>query len=261
MSDQRVGSEPFSLIRAPVVYLPPLKGEPYIEVLRRWHAALSPATYFEIGLNRGESLALANGKVIGIDPNLADLSNVFPGKTACHLFQMTSDRFFRDHDPRAILGAEVDMAFLDGLHLFEFLLRDFINIEASCRPNSIVALHDCLPVDIHIASRRDDPTHRKEHSTQPGWWAGDVWKIVPVLRKYRPDIKILTLDASPTGLVFLTNLDPSSRLLRSEYFNICDEFSHIELVEYGLDRLFEEADIRSTSEFSSFHDIARFFWL
>lgn len=35
MSDQHVGSEAFSLIRAPVAYLPPLKGESYIKVLRR----------------------------------------------------------------------------------------------------------------------------------------------------------------------------------------------------------------------------------
>ena len=39
------------------------------------------------------------------------------------------------------------------MHLYEFALRDFMNIEAHCRPESLVVLHDCLPVDSYMARR------------------------------------------------------------------------------------------------------------
>ena len=121
---------------AAVASLADLQGELYTDVLKRLHMTLLPRTYFEIGSYSGDSLAPARGKVIAVDPNFAALTNVFAGKLACHLFQMTSDAFFKDNDPRLILGDEIDLAFLDGMHLYEYLLRDFSNVERFCRPNS-----------------------------------------------------------------------------------------------------------------------------
>ena len=57
-----------------------------------------------------------------------------------------------------------------------------------------------------------------------GAWTGDIWKVVPIIEKYRPDIGILLVDCAPTGLVLLTNLDPSSAVLRQNYIRIVKEF-------------------------------------
>jgi len=71
------------------------------------------------------------------------------------LYQMPSDAFFAHYSPTALVGTPIEMAFLDGLHRCEYLLRDFINTERHCKPNSIVALHDCLPVEAAITGRME----------------------------------------------------------------------------------------------------------
>jgi len=32
------------------------------------------------------------------------------------------------------------------------------------------------------------------------FWTGDVWKIVPALIKFRPDLRVFTIACPPTGL-------------------------------------------------------------
>ena len=36
----------------------------------------------------------------------------------------------------------MDLAFIDGLHLFEFSLRDFMNVEKLAHPGSVVVFDD-----------------------------------------------------------------------------------------------------------------------
>ena len=62
-------------------------------------------------------------------------------------------------------------------------------------------------------------------------------ETVPILKKYRPALRIFLLDCPLTGLVAVTNLDPQSDVLREEYYAILDEFSQVELSSYGLDQL------------------------
>ena len=45
-------------------------------------------------------------------------------------------------------------------------------------------LHDCLPYD--------EPTQRRERSTM--FWTGDVWRVVVLLRRHRPDVQVEVLD-------------------------------------------------------------------
>jgi len=107
-------------------------------------------------------------------------------------------------------------------------------------------MHDCIPTDAFIAERVDDPAR---HPAHPHWWAGDVWKILPVLRKYRPDLKLLAVDAAPTGLVLVSNLDPTSTVLMDNYPAIVDEWLNIELANYGLERFMREAQPIATAKF------------
>ena len=140
-------------------------------------------------------------------------------------FQMTSDDFFAKYDPKVLLGGTIDFAFLDGLHWFEFLLRDFINVEKHARRNSLVLMHDCIPTDTYIARREVHDRGLAAYSPHLGWWAGDVWKTAAILLKYRPDLCIYGCKASPTGLLVITNLDPTSTALRDNYSKLVDEYS------------------------------------
>ena len=224
----------------------------YLEVLGRLHQFLRPKTYLEIGTLSGRSLELARCATIAIDPILAFDRNVIAGKPACFLFQMTSDEFFSQYQPRALLGQRIDMAFLDGMHLAEFILRDFIQVERCAKRNSLIMLHDCIPGDVHMTSR----VH------QPGTaWTGDVWKFLPVLMQYRPEVRIHALDAPPTGLTICTNLNPESNVLEAMYSDILEEMSSMTLTDSGLWDLRERVGVAGTESTRTFEAISQRYWL
>ncbi len=228
------------------------KGSDAHEVLRYLHNYLRPKSYIEIGTWRGESLALASCASIAIDPKFDISTNVIGVKPLCALYQMDSDDFFASHDPTRILGRRIDLAFLDGLHLFESLLRDFINTEKFSNRNSVIALHDCLPPD-------PDWAHRSKPPGEP--WTGDVWKVPLILKKYRPDLKIHLLNSFPTGLILITNLDRKASLLSKQYFNIVEEFSDLDLLEFGKNELQSSFRIMDTSAIDSPAKMSQLFWL
>ena len=70
------------------------------------------------------------------------------------IFAQTSDAFFASHDLGSELGGvPVDLAFIDGMHHFEYALRDFTNLERFCTRVSVILIHDCYPFDRETAER------------------------------------------------------------------------------------------------------------
>jgi hypothetical protein len=184
-----------------------LSGEYYLDVLRRIHELLRPRTYVEIGVEKGATLRLAlpETKAIGIDPQ-PQMDAALPAHI--RVFRETSDEFFARHDlVRELGGAQVELAFIDGMHHFEFALRDFIHLERYCMPGAAILLHDCYPLDAATSAR--------ERRTL--FWSGDVWRAAVALRETRPDLAIHTLASPPTGLLVVRNLDPGSTLLEERY--------------------------------------------
>ena len=239
---------------------PDLTGEHYRNVLQRFHRAFKPSNYLEIGVLDGVTLDFATCASIAIDPKFRIEKLSLNTKPSCAFYTMTSDAFFEAHSPSAIFGKPIDMAFLDGMHWFEFLLRDFINVERHCKQNSIVFLHDCLPTDEHVARRDADDGAKKERSSHPAWWAGDVWKVADILARYRPDLKMLAFDAGPTGLVAITSLNPSSTILSAGYFNLIEEYKNKTLVEYG-DEYHQHLNVVTTQRSTSLIALSSLFWL
>lgn len=192
-----------------------MPGDDYYAWLQHFHQWLKPADYVEIGIGHGRSLALAGPgtKVIGIDPFQGyweKLDFVCPHGPAT-LFPLTSDDFFRQYDLRVVMKQETfDLAFIDGMHLFEQALKDFINLEKYARKDSVILIHDCLPIAPIVAER--------ERCTS--FWTGDVWRIIPCLKAFRPDLKVMTIPAKPSGLGVVTNLDPTSTALSDNYDDI-----------------------------------------
>jgi hypothetical protein len=212
------------------------EGAGYLKLLRRLHALQRPRTYLEIGTAAGKTLAIARCPSIAIDPRFRLDRDVLQGKpggkAACHLFEMTSDAFFAAQKPTALFGGPVDLAFIDGMHRFEFALRDFMNIEPHCRPDSLIVLHDCLPVDEHMARRDPRDRSRAADAQYPNAWAGDTWKALWILQRYRPDLRIFAFDAPPSGLVVVTCLDPASTLLKQRYEEVVGAASAIDLASF-----------------------------
>jgi Methyltransferase domain len=181
-----------------------LPGPPYYKVLRWIHEALRPANYVEIGIRKGFSLAMAlpGTPRIGIDPAPA-LAKELPDTRT---YVLTSDEFFARHDLGELVSGPVELAFIDGLHLFEQVLRDFINLERYAASDSVILLHDCLPFD--------DRTSSREQTTE--FYSGDVWKAALALMRVRPDLEMATVRTAPTGLTMVRGLDPESRVLQRD---------------------------------------------
>ncbi|MFJ4921901.1 class I SAM-dependent methyltransferase [Streptomyces sp. NPDC088725] len=200
--------------------------------LRQLHRLYKPRTYLEIGVNDGRSLALSRVPSVAIDPAFKVVTDI---SCDVHLVKATSDDFFARKDPlihlrngrnpfRALarrdpanlLGGapKLELSFIDGLHLFEFALRDFMNVEKHSRWSSVIVLDDMLPRDVDEAAR----------SRHTRFWAGDVYKVATVLRRYRPDLLVVDVDTAPTGVVAVFGANPESTVLKNAYDRIIDEF-------------------------------------
>jgi predicted O-methyltransferase YrrM len=216
--------------------IPAMGGLSYLNFLKMIHLAGKPDWYLEVGTNTGTSLQLANCASIAIDPAFRLTSDVLGTKPALHLFQQTSDAAFANPALKA-LNAKIDVAFLDGLHHFEFLLRDLVNTEAMMSEGGIIFLHDIAPTTLELAER-----------AYPGdgiAWAGDVWKLLPILRQYRPDLDVQVLDCTPTGLAMITGVWGQNDALIRHQDEIVAAWMNRDLAEYGIKRFYAENPLAS----------------
>ena len=209
----------------------------YVRFLTLLHRRLVVDWYMEVGCRNGRAFAPARSKTIAVDPFFQIEQNVVNAKEELHIFQRTSDDFFASQFLERN-DIRLSLSFLDGMHLAEYLLRDIINTERNARADGVIMLHDCAPFNL-VMTRRD------QSAGPPGAWTGDVWKLIPILKEYRPDLKVEVLGCKPTGLVVISNLDPDNRALSDAYDGIVAEWAPKSLAEYGADRFrdqFEFAD-------------------
>lgn len=167
------------------------------------HKLLQPRGYLEIGVQHGGSLALAECPALGIDP--APL--VIPGTAGpqAHIVVAGSDHYFAYVN--TLMPEHVDLVFIDGLHLAEQALRDFMNVERRSHEGTVIVFDDVLPYAPEIATRTE----------VAGAWTGDVWKMISVLRHHRQDLRMLLVDSPPTGALVVFGINPNSRVLNAHY--------------------------------------------
>jgi hypothetical protein len=172
------------------------------------HRHLRPAFYTEIGVEYGASLKLAACPALGIDP-APQLSEVLPSHHSVSL--TTSDDFFRLADTSAMKS--IDLCYIDGMHQIEFALKDFMNMERFCHAGSVVIVDDIYPAH----------PLQGERIRQSRYWTGDIWKIIPILERYRPDLIVLPVDTEPTGSLMVLGLDPTNNVLWDNFDTIIDD--------------------------------------
>jgi hypothetical protein len=194
-----------------------LSAASYLVLLDQIHQRLLPRTYLEIGVHEGNSLRLVapGTRAVGVDPE-----PLLDDPDDADVFRLTSDDFFARYDLNAVLdGVPLDLVFVDGMHLFEFVLRDLINVGRYAVPTTTVLLHDCYPISAETATR--------EHLTY--LWTGDVWKIVLCLKEYCPDVHVSVVDAPPAGLGIVRHLGAeASARLQDRYDEIVGRFVELD---------------------------------
>jgi hypothetical protein len=195
-------------------------GPDYKHWLAWLHRELRPGLYLEIGVEKGESLALARAptRVIGVDP--APIGDPLAGCSApAKLYRQPSAQFLATPPADSgLLERGFDLAFVDGDHRFESVLDDLIGVEAWAAPGALLVLHDTWPLNqLTAAPQRNS-----------GFYSGDGWKIVPCLRALRPDLHVVTLPVSPTGLTLVAGLDPRSQVLRERRTDILQAYAQLD---------------------------------
>ncbi len=192
-----------------------LAGVDYIQALAAIHQHVKPLRYIEIGVCKGVSFSLAHSDTIaiGVDPKPQIDLSLLPKKHT--VISETSDDYFANGRIEKDLGGQpFDMAFLDGMHLFEYALRDFIHLEKYSHSDSIVFIHDLYPLNKNTAARK----------RFADFWSGDVWKLALCLKEYRPDLTYSLLPCPPTGLGVVTRLDAESTVLQDNYDAILEKY-------------------------------------
>lgn len=184
----------------------------YYAFLAELHRRLAPRAYLEIGVRDGGSLAQARCRSVGLDPAFAITAEL---NADVALFRTTSDEYFARPDPLAATGGiPFDLTFIDGLHLFEFAFRDFVNAERHSSSRGVILFDDVLPRSI-------DEAARQRHTEG---WTGDVYGMLEVLARYRPDLVVVPVGTRPTGLLLVTALDPTDTTLSDSFDEILAEF-------------------------------------
>lgn len=198
-------------------------------------------TYVEIGVGRGDSLAALlacpqpPAKIVAIDPSTKILRS--PVKNRVNVNLLTSDEFFSRNELTKDL--QIDMAFIDGMHLFEYALKDFINCEKYSTKDTVIFFHDVLPRSARTVSRNlADVPYQRLYSP----WNGDIWKIVPILKEFRPELS-LKLHSVRDGLLEVSGIDPASKVLEKEYDNIVAKYKDMPFEPYAKEQGFRPAPL------------------
>ena len=143
--------------------------------------------YLEIGCNLDSVFNKIDIDKVGVDP-------VSGGN-----FRGTSDDFFLKNSDK------FDCIFIDGLHVYDQVIKDILNSIKNLNENGVIILHDCLPTSIG---------HQRVPRTRYNW-NGDVWKAVVEARTWK-DFDTFTILADQ-GLSIIKKRN------NSDVLNIKDE--------------------------------------
>lgn len=183
----------------PPVRRPPAHSARRINALAR---RLGARRYLEIGVSTGQTFrAVEIAERTGVDPNFRfDVAEVANATT--HLHAMRSDAWFAqagEADP-------FDIVFIDGLHVFEQVVRDLTNTLARTSWRSPILIDDTVPIDVFssLTSQREAVRLRQAVGGTGGAWHGDVFKIVFLIHDFFPflDYRTITGSGNPQTLVW-----------------------------------------------------------
>jgi hypothetical protein len=219
-------------------------GPDYVEMLRALHSWKKPKIYLEICKGHNTTLQLSMCRTIAVGkPTLSAASIKKLKNIEFDLFEMDSVSFFKKINFLNLYQKPVDLAFIDGAHICETALTEFLHIEKIARHDSIIVLHDCLPLEVGITGR-DATRAAPRNPKRRDWWLGDVWRTALYLKRHRPDLVMRAYGARPSGLICITGLDPTHRFTKADIDRAKAEMLDYDLSRIGIRRLFAEMEVQ-----------------
>ena len=171
--------------------------------------------YLEIGVHTGYIFfRIKSTFKVAVDPGFEfgsmgtwNKAFNFPYNLYNKYFEITSDDFFLKHAKDVFKQTKPDIIFIDGMHEYQFALRDIENTLQYMPDNGVIVVHDCNP------KSKEAGSSFKEFSENAygGFWNGDVWKAILHLRCMRKDVNVFVLDCDH-GLGIITKKTPESTL-------------------------------------------------
>jgi len=187
-------------------------------------------SYMEIGVALGSTWRnVIADKKIAIDPKFTfDWTNsALPGED---LYEVSSDDYFRNLPQKM----EVDIAFIDGLHTFDQVVKDILNVISILSPNGVILLDDTVPIDkfsamtdrlTAIASRKAIMGNKANLS-----WHGDVYKSLFFINDYmlRWDFVTIIDGGNPQTLLWRSRSETN----RKSIFNSLDQIQSMSFEQW-----------------------------
>lgn len=190
---------------------------------------LGSKTYLEIGVSKGHTfLGVDIASKDAVDPNFQfDISRQATDQV--RFFDMTSDRFFVGHADR-----KYDIIFLDGLHTFEQTFRDFCATLSFSHQKTVWLIDDTMPNSIFSAHRNiaESMNAQESHGIANRSWHGDVYKIVPAIHDFFPQMSYATIKSGPnpqTLVWFAPRVDFKPRFNDLETITRLDYYQFVKL--------------------------------
>ncbi|WP_227272313.1 class I SAM-dependent methyltransferase [Roseobacter weihaiensis] len=146
--------------------------------------------YLEVGVQGGVTFnAVDISHRDAVDPNFLFETSEFERETV-RFFQMPSDEFFSRHCDKTY-----DLIFLDGLHTFTQCFRDFCAALQVLREGGVIVIDDTVPGDLFSSLATQDLAiaAREAHGLTGRAWTGDVFKVIPTIHNYFPNLSYVTL--------------------------------------------------------------------
>lgn len=171
------------------------------EIINSYIKAINAKTYVEIGVQRGHLFFEIDApRKFAVDPNFmiskTNKIKYFFQRLRDQYYELTSDAFFDKHGDELFATDKIDVAFIDGLHTYEQVMRDVENCMKYLSPKGVILLHDCKPDDADAAVFAMSPEDAKNRyeNWHSGAWTGDVYKAIVELRSTHTDRHIFVFD-------------------------------------------------------------------
>ena len=128
---------------------------------------------------------------VAVDPNFRFDTQPFQ-KEGVEFNSITSDQYFiqKGHEEK------FDIMFLDGLHTFRQIFRDFCNSLLCAMDNTVWLIDDVMPLDAYTAHPdQGQARNLRERAGLPVGvgWHGDVFKVVFAIHDFFPMLQYVTL--------------------------------------------------------------------
>lgn len=188
----------------------------YDELIALLHDALHPDVFFYSTNEARDNVNVGASRSIVVS---ADAIKAVELRNGVTFHCCTPDKFFATYEISGLTGGRaIDFSVIDGQHLFEHVLRQFINLERFCHHGSVIAIPNVFPQTLTIEQR--DP--------QDDGWADDVYGIILALRTHRPDLTLMAVDVGSKGMLLVTSLDPQDRILAARFENIVEKHKRLD---------------------------------